>query len=375
MKRSHIIILVLALLLGVGLTGLGIYGYRTGILISDTGEDGAQNETQETQEIQENQKVVENIESGDESPGEGGGGSGSGIDAEAAEEEKIVPFTYLAEKDGTLYTTRSVSKERHIDGAEIIPIDSELFAILGEDVYYITPGDEKYAPELRRCGTDGNNDISITEFASPIGSPAYVNGGIYSAYYTEVDEGMNDGIYRYDIGAGETKKAIEGRYVIYGYDRDYIYCSDSEKAESGTTLYRMDYDGNNKTEILSFPVPTDSIVVYGDYVFFSAFEDATQSYRIYRSPKDGNGNIDLYAFRCFSNRFDVIDGMIYYQADRTIYCSRISGSNESRLTSLEEDSSYAYNFLRRADTLYFTEQGDSERHFKYTESTGEKTEL
>ncbi len=367
MKRSHVIILALTLVFAAALTSLGVYGYRNGIIVFRGAEGEAENE-------KENQKIVADIENSDEPADADSEGSDLGTDNSAAEDE-VVPFTYIAEKDGVLYTSESVSRRMNIEGAEIIPIDSELFAILGEDVYYVTAGDEEYAPELRRCGIDGNNDISITEFVSPIGSPAYVNGGIYSAYYTEADGGLNNGIYRYDIGAGETKKAIEGEYVIFGYDKDYIYYDSIENTESGTTLFRMDYDGNNQSKILSFSVPTDSIVIDKNYVFFSAFEDATQSYRLYRSPKDGNGNIDLYAFLCMSNRFDVIDGRIYYQADRCIYCSRLSGSNESRLAGLEQGSQYAYNFLNRGGCLYFAEHGDSDRYFKYDESTGEKTEI
>ncbi len=367
MKRSYAIILALALIFAAALTCLGVYGYRNGIIISRGAGGGTESE-------KENQEIAADIEDSAEPADTDSEGSDLGTDTSPAEDE-VVPFTYIAEKDGVLYTSESVSRRMAIEGAEIIPIDSELFAILGEDVYYVTEGDEEYAPELRRCGTDGNNDVSITEFVSPIGSPAYVNGGIYSAYYTEADGGLNNGIYRYDIGTGETKKAIEGEYVIFGYDKDHIYYDNIESSVSGTELFRMDYDGDDQTQILSFSVPTDSIVIDKNYVFFSAFDDATQSYRLYRSPKDGKGNIDLYAFLCMSNRFDVIDGRIYYQADRAIYSARISGSNESRLAELEQGSQYAYNFLSRGGRLFFTEHAESDRYFQYDEPSGEKTEI
>ena len=358
MKRSYIIILVLALVFALGVTGLGLY--NTGILVSEGNNEGLDEKNQDTDNA--------DADTGDSE------GDNLGADSETAESE-IVPFTSIAQKDGTLYTTRLAARTENIDGV-IIPIDSECFAIIGEDVYYVTPGDEKYAPELRRCGVDGNNDVSITEFVSPLGAPAYMNDAIYSAYYTEIDNGMNNGIYRYDIAAGETRKAIEGEFFIYGYDNDYIYYSTNETSGSGTELYRMDYEGGNPTKVLSFSVRTDSIVVDKNYIFFSAFEERTQSYRLYRSPKDGKGNIDLYAFECMSDRFDVIDGRIYYQADRAIYCAKTSGADEIKIADLEDGARYSFGFLSRGGSLFFSEQFEnSVRHFRYDESTGEKFDI
>ena len=361
MKRSYIIILVLALVFALGVTGLGLYARNTGILVSEGNNEA----------LEEKNQDIDNADAGDGDID----GDNIGADSEAAKSE-IVPFTSIVEKDGVLYTSRSAAQTENIEGAEIIPINSECFAIIGEDVYYITPGDEKFAPELRRCGVDGNNDVSITEFVSPLGAPAYMNDAIYSAYYTEIDGGMNNGIYRYDIASGETRKAIEGEFFIYGYDEDYIYYSTNESTGSGTELYRMDYEGESPTKVLSFSVRTDSIVVDKNYIFFSAFEERTQSYRLYRSPKDGKGNIDQYAFQCMSDKFDVIDGRIYYQADRSIYCSQTSGADETKIADLDDGARYAFGFLRRGGSLFFSEQFESDvRHFRYDEDTCEKKEI
>ena len=86
---------------------------------------------------------------------------------------------------------------------------------------------------------------------SPLGAPISVGDYIYSAYYTDVDDGMNNGIYRYDIGKGITRKAIEGEYFIYGYDNEYIYYSTNSTESSGTVLYRMDFNGENNTQVLN----------------------------------------------------------------------------------------------------------------------------
>ena len=368
MKRSHIIILALALVLVIGVGGLALYAEKSGILISET-EGGPSGEKDQ----KENQAGASDTEGDGEQADGSGEGDSLGADT-AVPENEVVPFTFLAEKDGVLYAARKTADERDIDGAEIIPADTDLFAILGEDVYYVTPGNDEFAPELRRCGTDGNNDVSITEFVSPLGSPAFVNGAIYSAYYTDADGGTNNGIYRYDIGAGTTVKAIEGEYIIFGYDDAHIYYSEAQSADSGTELFRMDYDGGNKTKILDFSVPADSIVVDGNYVFFTAFSDKDQCYKLYRSPKDGNGNIDEYAFECMSGKFDVIDGRIYFQADNSVYCAMINGDAESKLFDLDEGSRCAFGFLSRGGLLYFSEQSDSGvKNYKYDESTGEKS--
>lgn len=293
-------------------------------------------------------------------------------DGEEASEETpgIIPFAPIFEADGVLYSTRS---NPEVEDAEIIPVRSQCFAVIGEDVYYITEGDEEFAPELRRCGVDGNNDISVTEFMSPLGAPISVGDYIYSAYYTDVDDGMNNGIYRYDIGKGITEKAIEGEYFIYGYDNEYIYYSTNSTESSGTVLYRMDFNGENNTQVLNYPVVTDSIVIGDDYIFFSAYDDISHCYKIYRSPKSGNGNIDEYVFMCMSEFFDVTDGRIYYQASNAIYSSEINGDDEVKVADLEEGSSYAYGFLKFDDILYFREHSEAgETLYRVDLTTGEK---
>lgn len=364
MKRSYIIIIALAIVFALGFTGLALYAENTGILVGSGDLDADTNDSQggETVDI----------------PGDGDNeGDSVGSDTEkTGEETEIVPFTNIAEKDGVIYLSRLTARSMDIDGAEVIPINSECFAIIGEDVYYITPGDEEFAPELRRCGADGNNDISITEFVSPLGAPAFIGDSIYSAYYTQVDEGMNNGFYRYNIGAGETTKAIDGEFFVYGYDRDYIYYSTNDNPSSGTELYRMDYSGDNKTRILSFPVRTDSIVVGDEYIFFAAYSDHRRCYKLYRSPKDGDGSVDEYAFECMTDRFDVIGDRMYYQAARSLYCSLISGGNESKLTDLEPDTQYAFGFLELGGNLYFAEQSSAgTRYFFLDMTTGEKHEI
>lgn len=344
MKQSYKIIISLAVIFIIGVSALLIYSHSS-----------------QTEEA--DLALSDEVQNGEEQSPD-------------AAQPTIVPFTSIAEKDGTLYTSQSNSELADFDGAEIIPIDSYCFAIIGEDVYYITPGDEEFAPELRRCGTDGNNDISITEFASPLGSPAFIGDSIYSAYYTDIDEGLNNGIYRYIIPLGETHKEIDGEFFIYGYDTDYIYYTNNENPTSGTILYRMDYDGGNKTEILNFSVYTDSIVVYDKYIFFSAFDSISHCYKIYRSPKDGNGNIDEYSFECMSSIFDVIDGRIYYQADSALYSSLINGNDETKLTDLEDNSQSAYGFLKFGDELYYKEYSETgDRYFTLDIETGKKNDI
>lgn len=187
-----------------------------------------------------------------------------------SEKKPIVPFTSMTESNGSLYITKSLSSSANLENVNIIPIESDFFTIIGEDVYYITNGSDEFAPELRRCGLDGNNDVSISEFVSPLGSPVVIGDYIYSAYYTDADEGLNNGIYKINIGSGETEKAIEGEYFIYGYDNDKIYyTSNLENRGSGTILHRMNFDGTDKTEVLNFSVRTDSIVVYDKFIYFS----------------------------------------------------------------------------------------------------------
>lgn len=333
MKRSYTIILALLIIFAAGIAAVIIY--QSSSMPSSTDEPS---ETAESQQ-------------------------------EPLPEQTPVPFASMSESDGVIYVSELLSG---IPDAEVIPMQSMCFAIIGQDVYYITEGDEEFAPELRRCGTDGNNDISITEFVSPLGSPMSIGDYIYSAYYTEADGGINNGIYRYIISEGRTEKVIDGEYFIYGYDSDCIYYSTNDVSRSGTVLYKMDYSGENSTEILNFPVHTDSIVVTDSFVFFSAYDNNAHCYKIYRSPKSGNGNIDEYAFECFSDSFDVIGNNIYYQAGEALYSCEISGDNETKLCDLS-GGSYAYGFLKFGDSLFYREaSGENEVLYRLDLTANEK---
>lgn len=333
MKMSYKIIISLTVILILGLSGLFTYEYYI-------------NKNQPSQNQEEAENTQDNVITSDFE----------------SEKKPIVPFTSMTESNGSLYITKSLSSSANLENVNIIPIESDFFTIIGEDVYYITNGSDEFAPELRRCGLDGNNDVSISEFVSPLGSPVVIGDYIYSAYYTDADEGLNNGIYKINIGSGETEKAIEGEYFIYGYDNDKIYyTSNLENRGSGTILHRMNFDGTDKTEVLNFSVRTDSIVVYDKYIFFSAYDDISHCYKIYRSPKSGKGNIDAYSFECFSNVFDVIDGRLYYQANSAVYSSEINGDNEIKLADIDEKNDSAYGFKKFDNKIYFYEkstQGD-----------------
>lgn len=348
MKMSYKIIISLTVILILGLSGLFTYEYYIN-----------NNQTSQSQEEPEN--TQENVITSD------------------FENKKntIVPFTSMAESNGNLYITNTLSAAANIENAKIIPIESDFFTIVDENVYYITQGSDEFAPELRRCGLDGNTDVSISEFVSPLGSPVIIGDYIYSAYYTEIDEGLNNGIYKINIVSGETEKAIEGEYFIYGYDNDKIYyTSNSENRGSGTILHRMNFDGTDKTEVLNFSVRTDSIVIYDKYIFFSAYDDINHCYKIYRSPKSGKGNIDAYSFECFSNVFDVIDGRLYYQANSAIYSSEINGDNEIKIADIDKENNSAYGFKKFGNMIYFHEKSDQEDNLYQADiETGEKLNI
>ena len=193
MKMSYKIIISLTVILILGLSGLFTYEYYI-------------NKNQPSQNQEEAENTQDNVITSDFE----------------SEKKPIVPFTSMTESNGSLYITKSLSSSANLENVNIIPIESDFFTIIGEDVYYITNGSDEFAPELRRCGLDGNNDVSISEFVSPLGSPVVIGDYIYSAYYTDADEGLNNGIYKINIGSGETEKAIEGEYFIYGYDNDKI---------------------------------------------------------------------------------------------------------------------------------------------------------
>lgn len=348
MKNSYKIILSLGIVLIIALGGLGIY-----TLTAPGGEDSGDNLSTS-------------------SPAPEGGLS-------------VNPFKTIAEYDGQLYISKTMANSANIDDAAVLPFEAERLVIDGEYVYYVTAGDEEYAPELRVHNISDKNsaesDKSVCEFVSPYGSPALIGGFIYSAYYGASDDDENIGIYRinavYDDDEMGYKKIADGEYYIYGYDDEYLYCTTND-GSTGTVLYRMTLSGENLTEVLNYNTRADNIVVDGNYIFFSAYDDISHSYKIYRSPKDGRGNIDAYAFECFSGMFDIIDGRLYYQADASIYSCELSGSNERKVVSLEQDSAGAGDFLKFGEILYFTEavkDSDETRLYRYDIATVEKKQI
>lgn len=274
----------------------------------------------------------------------------------------ITPFTSIAKFEDKLYTTKNYNLKENIVDANVIGINAECFAIYDGDVYYITEGNDEFAPELRQCDLDGENDKSITEFVSPFGSPAIINDTIYCAYYGLTTDDENTAIYNINLTGEDitAKKIIGGEYFIYGYDSEYIYYNTNKSASnSSTTLKRMKFDGSDSEEILNYNIRTDSIVIDKKYVFFSAYDNISHCYKIYRSPKSGYGNIDAYSFECMSDKFDVIDDRIYYQAASAIYTSEINGDNEVKIANISDGNLYAYNFLKFDNILYFREKTDN----------------
>lgn len=301
------------------------------------------------------------------------------ISDESANEEnnndkKIIPFAHIAAFQDELYTTDTISKTADIIDAKSLPVNSEQIAVTDGTVYYITVGDDKFAPELRCCDTNGENDKSITEFTSSLGSPAIVGDYIYSAYYGREIEDENAGIFKINLTSSDYEaapmpvyeKIADGEYYIYGYDNEYIYYATND-GSTGTVLYRMTLNGENGTEVLNYKLRSECIVIDNRYIFFSAYDDISHSYKIYRSPKDGHGNIDEYSFECMSGRFDIIEDRLYYQADNSIYSSDLNGNNERKVISLEENSAYAYEFLKFDNILYFREKSDTSANITNTE--------
>ncbi|MCI5893365.1 MAG: DUF5050 domain-containing protein [Clostridiales bacterium] len=358
MKNSYKIIIALSIVLVIGVGLLGIYQYNSNNKSSDDiGQVSTENTETQNSEDQEN--------SGQES------------------DEGIIPLAHIFEFDNVLYVTETVSEHADVIDAKTLPVESERFAVIDGNVYYITVGNEEFAPELRVCDLDGNDDKSITEFVSPLGSPAVVGNYLYSAYYGVDSNDENAGIFRVDLTKSDDdmtyEKIADGEYYIYGYDNEYIYYAAND-ASTGTVLYRMTLNGENGTEILNFKSKSDNIVIDKKYVFFSAYDDISHSYKIYRSPKDGRGNIDAYSFECLNGQFDVIDNRLYYQADSSIYSSELNGNDETKVISLEENSLYAYNFLKFGDILYFYEKqnesySDIDVMFRLDMTTAEKSNI
>lgn len=349
MKNSNKIILSLAALLLIGLIAIAVCTF------SSNGGDGEKNSDALQSDVQE---------------------------------VTVTPLTKIAKSDdGTLYTSTYVEKTTEILDAKKLSIDSEILAVYDNKIYYITNGDDSYAPELRRCDIDGENDEAVTEFISPLGSPAIVGEHLYCAYYGISDDDINAGVFRINLNELDDiqentieghpltyEKIADGDYYIYGYDSDYIYYA-SNDGSVGTVLYRMSLSGEDETKVLNYKQRSECIVVDKNYIFFSSYDDINHCYKIYRSPKDGKGNIDEYAFQCMTGYFDVLNSRLYFQADRSIYSAEINGSDENMLTYLDENSLYAYSFLRFDDILYFSEKqsiSDKDKVYRLNTSLSEK---
>ena len=113
MKMSYKIIISLTVILILGLSGLFTYEYYIN-----------QNQTSQNQEEAEN--TQDNV-----------------ITSEfKSEKNSIVPFTSMTESNGSLYITKSLSSSANLENANVIPIESDFFTIVGDDVYYITNGSD-----------------------------------------------------------------------------------------------------------------------------------------------------------------------------------------------------------------------------------------
>lgn len=299
--------------------------------------------------------------------------------------EQVVPFSVISEGDDSLYVSKNTAENVNVEDAEILPFEAERFAIKDDLAFYVTVGNEEYAPELRvrklNAADKGIIDKSLREFISPYGSPAIIGGFIYTAYYGTSANDENAGIFRInavwdDDEIGYTK-LTDGAFYIYGYDDEYIYYT-TEDGSSGTVLYRMTLSGEGQTEVLNYKSKSENIVVYGDYIYFSAFDDISHSYKIYRSPKDGHGNIDAYSFECMSGVFDVMDDRLYFQAASSLYSCELNGTDEDKVISYEDDTAAAGGFLKFGDIIYFEEipkEGGDTRHYRLDTTTVEKTRI
>ncbi len=166
----------------------------------------------------------------------------------------------------------------------------------------------------------------------------------------------------------------------FAYDKEHIYTVDYDVDNQVSTIYSSDYQGNNKTAVLTGKW-IESIRVVGDKIFYRSRVDINPSlseYPIGCVNKDGTGDqviITLSMSLAPNSWFDVEGDSLYYLLDGNLRSCSLTGENDTLV--VETGEVYIGNFIIDEGVVYYVDFGSASGQpiCSYNLATGEKDEL
>lgn len=167
---------------------------------------------------------------------------------------------------------------------------------------------------------------------------------------------------------------------IVAYDEKRIYTVDYDAAAQVSTVYSTDYQGNDKTTVLTGKW-IENMRVAGDKIFYRSRVDddyGLSQYPIGCVNKDGSGDqiiVTLSASKAPNVWFDVEGDTLYYLQDGNIRSCSLTGENDTLV--VETGEVYIGNFVIDKGVIYYVDFGaaQSQSLCSYNLATGEGREL
>lgn len=166
----------------------------------------------------------------------------------------------------------------------------------------------------------------------------------------------------------------------FAYDEERIYTVDYDVDNQVSTIYSTDYQGNNKTVVLSGKW-IESIRVVGDKIFYRSRVDINPSqseYPIGCVNKDGTDDqviITLPMSLAPNSWFDAKGDTLYYLRDGNLRSCSLAGENDTLV--VETGEVYVGNFVINEGVVYYVDFGSASGQpiCSYNLATSKKDEL
>lgn len=166
----------------------------------------------------------------------------------------------------------------------------------------------------------------------------------------------------------------------FAYDEERIYTVDYDVDNQVSTIYSTDYQGNNKTVVLSGKW-IESIRVVGDKIFYRSRVDINPSQSEYpigcvnKDETDDQVIITLPMSLAPNSWFDAKGDTLYYLRDGNLRSCSLTGENDALV--VETGEVYIGNFVINEGVVYYVDFGSASGQpiCSYDLTTGEKNEL
>jgi len=225
----------------------------------------------------------------------------------------------------------------------------------GDWVYFVSNG-------LYRVKTDGTGETIISSDVDHVYWYTISNNKIIYYCDTEASSSGKNAFTIMDLdGSNKLIIPADGQIISTNIDGDFIYYINYSSATGKQEMYRMKFDGSEKTMLLDQSFNPYAMQVYNGFIYYSVHEDGSYL-SLYRMKLDGSEK----SYLCpINNAFAVSNGRIYYDYMTSMFSMNLDGSYNTILhysydipiCNYYVKGSYIYVTHRR----YFT--GDESPHY------------